>query len=165
MIYLTIFLLSVFITISLVPLTARLAVWFKALDEPNPRKVHTQPIPRTGGLAMAIGVLISFGFLSPASNMVRAFILGVTLLVLIAFRNSLVAILSVIGFYHISNLLYDFAGLKDLSYLEMVATMGKVLGGIAKPADELQTLAWLLGLIILCAVAATTLFVSRDPSK
>jgi len=88
-----------------------------------------------------------------------------TLLVVVAFRNSLVAILGVIGFYHISNLLYDFAGLKDLSYLEMVATMGKVLGGIAKPADELQTLAWLLGLIVLCAVAATTLFVSRDPSK
>jgi multidrug efflux pump subunit AcrA (membrane-fusion protein) len=88
-----------------------------------------------------------------------------TLLILILFRNSLIAILSVVGFYHISNLLYDFAGLKDLSYLEMVATMEKVLGGVAKPADELTTLAWLAGLTVLCGGVAVALFVSRDPPK
>ena len=88
-----------------------------------------------------------------------------TLTVLILFRNSLIAILGVIGFYHISNLLYDFAGLKDLSYLEMVATMEKVLAGIAKPVDEVTTLAWLLGLTLAFGAIACFLFISRDPQK
>lgn len=81
--YLTIPLLSVFITITLIPVAVRLAPWLHALDEPNPRKIHIQSIPRTGGVAMAISVLFSFGLLSPASNLLRAFILGVIILVLI----------------------------------------------------------------------------------
>ena len=88
-----------------------------------------------------------------------------TFTVLILTRNSLLTILGVIGFYHISNLLYDFVGLKDLSYLEMVATMEKVLGGIAKRGDELLTLAWLFGLAAAFALFAAGLFVSRDPPK
>ncbi len=88
-----------------------------------------------------------------------------TLTVLMLFRNSLVAVLTVVGLYHISNLLYDFVGLKDLSYLEMVATMDKVLGGIAKPVSELGTLAWLFGLAVAFGAMATALFISRDPPK
>lgn len=89
----------------------------------------------------------------------------VTLTVLIVFRTSLVAILGVVGFYHVSNLLFDFAGLKELSYLEMVSTMEKVLGGVAKPLDELAVLAWLFGLATAFGVLATTLFIARDPPK
>jgi multidrug efflux pump subunit AcrA (membrane-fusion protein) len=88
-----------------------------------------------------------------------------TFTVLILVRNTLIAILGVIGFYHISNLLYDFVGLKDLSYLEMSATMEKVLGGIAKPGDELITLAWFFGLASALGVLAAALFVSRDPPR
>ena len=88
-----------------------------------------------------------------------------TLFVLILFRNSLVAILGVIGLYHISNLLFDFVGLKDLSYLEMVATMEKVLAGIARPGEELLTLSWFFGLAAVFGVLATVLFISRDPPK
>jgi len=88
-----------------------------------------------------------------------------TLTVLMLFRNSLVAILGVVGLYHISNLFYDFLGLKELSYLEMVATMQQVLGGIAKPAAELTTLAWLFGFALAFGVLATALFISRDPPK
>ena len=88
-----------------------------------------------------------------------------TLAALMLFRNALVAILGVVGLYHISNLLYDFAGLKELSYLEMVATMEKVLGGFTKPLDELGTLAWLFGLAIALGIVATTMFISRDPPR
>jgi multidrug resistance efflux pump len=88
-----------------------------------------------------------------------------TLMVLMLFRNPLVAILGVIGFYHASYLLFDFVGLKDLSYLEMVSTMEAVLGGTAKAAEELATLGWLFGLAALFGMLATALFVSRDPPK
>jgi hypothetical protein len=88
-----------------------------------------------------------------------------TLAALMVFRNNLVAILGVIGFYHVSNLLFDFAGLKELSYLEMVSKMEKVLGGFTKPVDELTTLAWLFGFAAAFGVLAATLFISRDPQR
>ena len=63
-----------------------------------------------------------------------------TLTLLMLFRNPLVAILSVIGFYHASYVLFDFFGLKDLSYLEMVSTMGAVLSGT--PSRPMNWLLW-----------------------
>lgn len=90
---------------------------------------------------------------------------ALTFLVLVLFRNTLVAILGIVGLYHISNLLFDFVGLKSLSYLEMTATMEKVLGGVAKPWEELAILGWFFGLAALFAVLTTVLFVSRDPQK
>jgi len=88
-----------------------------------------------------------------------------TLAAQMIFRNSLVAILGVIGFYHISNLLFDFVGLKELSYLEMVRTMGKVLAGFTSATDELTTLAWLWAFAIGFGLLAAVLFVSRDPQR
>jgi len=88
-----------------------------------------------------------------------------SLLTLTLFRSALVSILAVTGLWHISNLLFDFAGLPDLSYLEMVRTLDKVLGGIADPTQELTTLAWLYGFAAAFAALALALFVSRDPPK
>src|SRR5438552_12805825 len=33
-----------------------------ALDRPNPRSLHEQPVPRTGGLAVVLGALVSLAF-------------------------------------------------------------------------------------------------------
>jgi len=93
------------------------------------------------------------------------FLATLTLTALMIFRNNLIAILGVIGFYHISNLLFEFIGLKDLSYLEMVKNIGKVLGGFATPADEFISLAWLFGLSAAFALLAALLFISRDPQR
>jgi hypothetical protein len=67
--------------------------------------------------------------------------------------------------WHISNLFFDFAGLPELSYLEMVRTMDKVLGGVATVGDELTALAWLYGIAVALGIAALGLFISRDPPK
>jgi len=75
------------------------------------------------------------------------------------------AILGTIGLWHISNLLFDFAGLPDLSYLEIVRTMDKVLGGVANPAQELGVLAWLTGITAALGLMTLALFVARDPPK
>lgn len=80
-------------------------------------------------------------------------------------RSALISILVVTGLWHISNLLFDFAGLEDLSYLEMIRNLDKVLGGAASPVDELTTLTWLLGLIGTFAAGTLALFVTRDPPK
>jgi hypothetical protein len=83
----------------------------------------------------------------------------------VLFRNSLVAILGTIGLWHISNLVFDFAGLPELSYLEMVRTMDKVLGGIASPGDEIQVLGWLAALTLGFTAITLSIFISRDPQK
>ncbi len=88
-----------------------------------------------------------------------------SLLMAVLFRNALVAILGTVGLWHISNLIFDFAGLPELSYLEIVRTLDKTLGGIANPGDELWTLAWMLGLSAVCGAALVALFVSRDPPR
>jgi multidrug resistance efflux pump len=93
------------------------------------------------------------------------FLVTLTLLLLVTFRNALIAILGTIGFWHVSNLIFDFAGLPALSYLEMVRTMDKVLGGIALPGDELTVLAWLAGLSIVLAAGTLALFIGQDPPQ
>lgn len=111
---------------------------------------------------------VTFGWMFIALSKVlgtACFLVTLTMTALMVFRNNLVAILGVVGFYHISNLLFEFAGLKDLSYLEMVKNIGKVLGGFATPADELITLAWLFALALVLAVLSAVLFIARDPQR
>lgn len=52
-------LLSMGITVLLVPPLMRAAGWLGVLDQPDARKVHAQPIPRVGGIAMAAGLLVT----------------------------------------------------------------------------------------------------------
>ena len=95
-----------------------------------------------------------------------AFLLvALTLLLLVVSRSALISILGAIGLWHISNLLFDFAGLPDLSYLEMVRTMDKVLAGVASLPEELTALAWLYGIAVALGVVAISLFIVRDPPK
>jgi UDP-GlcNAc:undecaprenyl-phosphate GlcNAc-1-phosphate transferase len=61
MILLSTLLLSMFITIALVPFFSGLAVKINVLDVPNDRKVHKYPMPKTGGIAMALGAFIPVG--------------------------------------------------------------------------------------------------------
>ena len=127
-----------------------------AITGHGPDKIET----RTSSVAL-FWMMIALGkVLGCACLLVTA-----TLAALVVFRNALTAILSVAGLWHISNLIFDFAGLKELSYLEMVRTLDKVLGGVAKPTDELTTLAWLFGIAIALAMMTITLFISRDPPR
>lgn len=93
------------------------------------------------------------------------FLVTLTLFFVVVFRNSLIAILSTIGFWHISNLIFDFAGLPSLSYLEIVRTMDKVLGGIATITEELATLGWLGAFAASLAALSLVVFISKDPQK
>lgn len=122
----------------------------------------------TGGASLTRTATVTPTWMLAALSKViatSAMVVALTILAVILFRNALIAILGVVGFYHISNLLFDFLGLKDLSYLEMVANMGKVLGGMAVPRDELTCIAWLIGFALLFAVLGSFLFISRDPPK
>ncbi len=76
MILLSTLLLSVFITVALIPLFSRAAVRVHALDLPDARKVHSHPIPRCGGLAMALGAVGPVIFWAHMSPALAAFLVG-----------------------------------------------------------------------------------------
>ncbi|MCS7312469.1 MAG: hypothetical protein NZ742_06105 [Acidobacteria bacterium] len=50
------------LTLAGVPLAARLAHRWKAIDWPGPLKIHHRPIPRLGGLAIFGAAVLTLGF-------------------------------------------------------------------------------------------------------
>ena len=71
-----------FITIALVPFFRGLAVKANALDFPNPRKVHDYPMPKSGGISMALGAFIPILLWLPADNFTRATLIGAGIVIL-----------------------------------------------------------------------------------
>ena len=81
MIYFSTLLISIFITIALIPIFKGFAVRIKAVDLPNQRKVHTRPMPKTGGIAMALGVLVPVIFWVHGDEFIRAVLIGAGIVV------------------------------------------------------------------------------------
>ena len=59
MIYVLAFGVSLALVLLLTPLARRLAVWLGAIDMPHDRKVHENPTPTLGGVAILLAVIIS----------------------------------------------------------------------------------------------------------
>jgi UDP-GlcNAc:undecaprenyl-phosphate GlcNAc-1-phosphate transferase len=59
MLYVMPFLLGMVVTMACLPIFGRFATKWGIVDNPGVRKVHATPIPRIGGLAMLVGVLIA----------------------------------------------------------------------------------------------------------
>lgn len=71
-----------FITITLIPILRNVARYIHLVDIPNERKVHTQPIPKVGGIAMAVGVLIPVAMWLETSQFTKALLMGSGIIVL-----------------------------------------------------------------------------------
>jgi len=82
MIFLSTLLISVFTTIALIPVCSSLAVRLHILDIPNERKVHSRPIPRSGGIAMAMGTLLPILLTLPFDSFLKSMVLGCWIVVL-----------------------------------------------------------------------------------
>lgn len=76
MIYFSALLISMFITIAMIPVFIKLAVKVKALDYPGDRKVHVSPMPKCGGIAMALGMIVPVLLWAPRDNFVIALLIG-----------------------------------------------------------------------------------------
>jgi len=83
---------SVIITISLVPLFSKLAVKLHAMDIPDSRKIHKNPIPRVGGVAMAVGMFVSVLVFMPRNYFVVAFLLGASIIVVFGLADDMVGL-------------------------------------------------------------------------
>lgn len=89
MIFLSTLLLAVLITIALTPLLSSLAIRHNLVDLPGERKVHSRPIPRIGGVAMACGAFAPLLFWYQADRFVLAFLAGAAVLVFFGLLDDL----------------------------------------------------------------------------
>ncbi|MEK7394189.1 MAG: undecaprenyl/decaprenyl-phosphate alpha-N-acetylglucosaminyl 1-phosphate transferase [Fibrobacterota bacterium] len=81
MIFLSTLLLSVLITIALVPVFSTLAVRWRMVDLPGARKVHTRAMPRCGGIAMALGAFVPVLLWNHKEPLVQGWLAGALILV------------------------------------------------------------------------------------
>ncbi len=163
------FVVALSVTAALIPLLARWAPSIGLTDAPGPRKVHSVPVPRVGGLAMAAGLFIATLLTVELSLPVRGLLLG--LLVLVVFglwddRVNLgygakfagqiiaVAICMVVGDIHIGEL--TFGVFDDVPPVVSAIVTFVFLIGVTNAvnlADGLDGLAGGMTLLCLCAIA------------
>ncbi len=89
MLYISTVLLSVFLTVSLIPMMTKLAERFQFVDVPNPRKVHTRPVPRIGGFAMALGAFVPIVLWTSVDDFVRSYLIAAAVLVIFGLLDDL----------------------------------------------------------------------------
>lgn len=80
MLYVMPFLLAMVVTMAWLPVFGRVATRWGIVDRPGTRKVHTTPIPRVGGLAMVIGVLVAALIVIPLEPNDRWFLVAAVVL-------------------------------------------------------------------------------------
>jgi UDP-GlcNAc:undecaprenyl-phosphate GlcNAc-1-phosphate transferase len=134
MIFFSTLLFSVLITIALIPALAGLAVRLRFVDVPDERKVHEQPVPRIGGIAMALGALAPMLYWQYGDQFVRAWLAGATVLFVFGVLDDMWGLAPV----------YKFAGQITAAALVII------LGGV-----KIKTLGMLLpdGLVLPDGVA------------
>ncbi|AOL35801.1 MULTISPECIES: glycosyltransferase family 4 protein [Geobacillus] len=71
------------------PAIKRLALKIGAVDKPNSRKVHEQLMPRLGGLAIYISVLVGFWLCQPESPYKWHILLGSFVIIVVGFLDDL----------------------------------------------------------------------------
>jgi UDP-GlcNAc:undecaprenyl-phosphate GlcNAc-1-phosphate transferase len=75
------FLLAMVVTMAWLPVFGRLATKWRIVDHPGERKVHSVPVPRIGGVAMALGVLVAALIVIPLDRADRYFLIAGAVLV------------------------------------------------------------------------------------
>jgi len=74
--YLTVFASALVAVLILTPLVRVLHIRLGMVDKPDPRRINKVPIPRGGGLALVVGVLLSYSIFHVVSG--RPYVQGIT---------------------------------------------------------------------------------------
>lgn len=78
--YLLIFITATVVSMAVIPLMVRLAPGLGMLDKPDPRKVHTVPVPRVGGVGIVTGSLLPILLWAQDEQWLTAFVFGAAIL-------------------------------------------------------------------------------------
>ena len=71
----------------LVPLIKKVAIHINAIDIPNERKVHKDPIPRIGGLAIFIAFLLGYILYGQVSTQMLSVLIGGFIIILTGYKT------------------------------------------------------------------------------
>jgi len=83
------FFLAMMMTMSLVPVLKGLATRIHALDFPDHRKIHSRPIPKIGGLAIATGTLLPVILLATVDQTGKSILIGAAVTALFGFADDI----------------------------------------------------------------------------
>lgn len=144
--FLSTLIIAVLITSLLIPLLKRMALTYNLVDIPNERKVHSQPIPRVGGIAIALGVFVPLTFWEWRDGFVQAYLLSA--LVLCAFGladdlRDLSPLWKLVGQAAAAAIIMSMGNLR-------IVTLGSLL------PDGVTTPSWLLLLLTLITIVGVT---------
>ena len=107
-------LIALFLTIVLVPLFRRLAYALHVVDLPQERKIHSTAMPKTGGLAMAVGITVPLLLWAPKIPL---------------FPFLMIALLIIVGAGFLDDIM-EFGSLMKFVAQILAAVIVVVLGGI-----------------------------------
>ena len=83
MLFLSTLLIAMFITMALIPILRAGAVRLGAgMDVPDARKVHAAPVPKVGGVAMAVGALLPLLLVADGGRFANGVLAGAWIIVL-----------------------------------------------------------------------------------
>lgn len=163
------FFAAIVISAAIIPLMIRLAPRLGMVDQPDPRKVHTQPIPRVGGVGIVIGTLIPVLLWTPLDASLHAYLFGSLVLLVfgvwddsrelghyVKFIGQFIAVLAVVYYGDVYVTMLPFTNLEPLS--EAVArpfTVFALVGMInaINHSDGLDGLAGGLSILSLSCIA------------
>jgi UDP-GlcNAc:undecaprenyl-phosphate/decaprenyl-phosphate GlcNAc-1-phosphate transferase len=77
------FVVALSIAAALIPPLARWAPLIGLTDAPGPRKVHSTPVPRVGGIAMAVGILVPALFTVQPTPALNGMFVGLVVLLIV----------------------------------------------------------------------------------
>lgn len=81
------FVISIAVSLSLIPLLMRYASLLGLVDEPGERKVHTIAIPRCGGVGLAIGSIAAILFSIPFERELVSLVVGSLVIIVFGFLD------------------------------------------------------------------------------
>lgn len=90
MILMTTLFFSLILTVILVPIFSRLSIKMHAgIDIPDERKMHSVPVPRTGGIAIALGTVFPLLLWAPLDSLARGFLAGSAVLIAVGLTDDI----------------------------------------------------------------------------
>ena len=163
------FVVALTITAALIPVLVHWAPTIGLTDAPGPRKVHSIPVPRVGGLAMAVGLLLPTLLTVELTPSIRGLLLGLVVLlvfglwddrVTLGYRTTFAGqvlaagLCMIVGNVHIGTLMIGSVIVLPQAvsiFITFVFLIG--ITNAVNLADGLDGLAGGLVLLCLCAIA------------
>ena len=81
MLFLTTLLISIIVTIALMPYARELACRLHSVDRPAQRKIHDRIMPKCGGMAMMIGAMVPILLWAPMTPFTKGLLIGTLIIV------------------------------------------------------------------------------------